>query len=71
MSIAGHFHGLTATRERLTLLTLAALPFSQVRDFMTITPVGARFSPPIELQQAARAGAHEALPAPLAREAAV
>jgi predicted MFS family arabinose efflux permease len=42
MSPAGHYHGLTPRQERITLLTLAAVQFTHVLDFMILMPLGAQ-----------------------------
>ena len=38
----GHHHALSPRRERATLLTLGALQFTHILDFMIIMPLGAQ-----------------------------
>ena len=42
MSAAGQHHALTPARERATLLTLGAVQFTHVLDFMIMMPLGAQ-----------------------------
>ncbi|MDB6094664.1 MAG: sugar permease [Verrucomicrobia bacterium] len=42
MSTAGHHHALTPARERATLLTLGAVQFTHILDFMIMMPLGAQ-----------------------------
>src|SRR5689334_8063872 len=42
MSAHGQHHALTAGRERATLLTLAAVQFTHILDFMIMMPLGAQ-----------------------------
>ncbi len=42
MPSAGHLHALTPGRERATLLTLGAIQFTHILDFMIMMPLGAQ-----------------------------
>src|SRR5688572_33463713 len=42
MSSEAHHHALTAGRERTTLLTLGAVQFTHILDFMIMMPLGAQ-----------------------------
>ena len=42
MSASGHHHALSPGRERATLLTLGAVQFTHILDFMIIMPLGAQ-----------------------------
>jgi len=42
MSLAGQYHNLSPRRERVTLLTLAAVQFTHILDFMIMMPLGAQ-----------------------------
>ena len=42
MSSSGHHHALTPGRERATLLTLGAVQFTHILDFMIMMPLGAQ-----------------------------
>lgn len=42
MSHSGHHHALTPGRERATLLTLGAVQFTHILDFMIMMPLGAQ-----------------------------
>src|SRR5688500_18070726 len=41
MPAAGHHHALTPGRERATLLTLGAVQFTHILDYMIMMPLGA------------------------------
>jgi predicted MFS family arabinose efflux permease len=41
MSLSGHHHALSPGRERATLLTLGAVQFTHILDFMIMMPLGA------------------------------
>ncbi len=41
MSTSGHHHALSPSRERATLLTLGAVQFTHILDFMIMMPLGA------------------------------
>ncbi|WP_414663980.1 MFS transporter [Horticoccus sp. 23ND18S-11] len=42
MPLSGHHHGLSPGRERATLLTLGAVQFTHILDFMIMMPLGAQ-----------------------------
>ena len=42
MSFSGQHHALTPRRERATLLTLGAVQFTHILDFMIMMPLGAQ-----------------------------